>query len=671
MRRRLILVLGLTLLGMLAILTGATRLILLRSFSELERRYVEKDVERALNAVRADMAALSRTANDWAAWDDTYAFAGGGNPGFADENLYAEVFQNLHLSVMLFLDPAGCLFAAKAFDLTAGKEVPVPASIPAYLAGHRGFLCADSSSEGAVGIISLPEGNLVAASRPITNNAHTAPARGTLLMGRFLDAAEVRGLGERLGLSLALHAPDAPDAPDDFRAAPGKLAEAGPILVAPLGAARIAGYALLADAAGSPALVLRVDGPRDIAAQGQRSVLYLGGSLLVIALVFGLVVILTVERTILGRIIGLSRSVLALGAGSGPGRRVPVAGKDQVAYLGAAINGMLETVERSTRSSEAFLAAIPDTIFRIDREGNIIDARSPSNLPLVEAADTLVGHGTEEIAQLYPFISPQHLERTIEATGRALATGQPQALELELELDGRQRCFEERIVASGQDEAIAILRDVTAEKRAEKAQAQEVLLREIHHRVKNNLQVISSLLALQAGTAADPQTRSLLRESQDRVRSMALIHEKLYQSGAERGVSFAEYARDLAAHLRHSYAGNAGPVDLAVDVEELSLDMDVSVPCGLLINELVSNALKHAFPQGRKGTVRLSLHRAGDGTLRLAVSDDGVGLPEGLDVRSPRTLGLRIVNILAAQIRATLEAGPGPGTTITLVFPAP
>ena len=119
MRRRLILVLGLTLLGMLAILTVATRVILLRSFADLEHRYVEKDVERALNTVRADMAALSSTANDWAAWDDTYAFAGGRNPGFAEENLYDGVFQNLHLSVMLFLDTAGSVFAGKAFDLAA------------------------------------------------------------------------------------------------------------------------------------------------------------------------------------------------------------------------------------------------------------------------------------------------------------------------------------------------------------------------------------------------------------------------------------------------------------------------------------------------------------------------------------------------------------------------
>ena len=304
-------------------------------------------------------------------------------------------------------------------------------------------------------------------------------------------------------------------------------------------------------------------------------------------------------------------------------------GKDQIAYLGAAINGMLDAAERSARSSEAFLDAVPDTIFRIDRDGSIIDARSPARLPLVEAADALVGQGTEEIAQLYPFISPERLERTIEATARALATGVPQALAFEVELDGRQRWFEERIVASGENEAVALVRDVSAVRRAEQAERQEVLLREIHHRVKNNLQVISSLLALQAGTAADPHTRSLLKESQDRVRSMALIHEKLYQAGAERGVSFAEYARDLAAHLRHSYAGDSGQVDLDVEVEDLSLDMDISVPCGLIINELVSNSLKHAFPGGRAGRVLLGLHREAGGAIRLSVRDDGVGLPGG------------------------------------------
>ena len=196
-----------------------------------------------------------------------------------------------------------------------------------------------------------------------------------------------------------------------------------------------------------------------------------------------------------------------------------------------------------------------------------------------------------------------------------------------------------------------------------------MLLKEIHHRVKNNLQVISSLLALQA-SSADEKTRALLSESRDRVRSMALIHEKLYPSGDVQGISFAGYVRDLAAHLRHSYAGNSGPVELGTDVEEMTLSMDVSVPCGLIINELLSNSLKYAFPDGRRGTIAVTLRRAEGSRVVLTISDDGIGFPRGIDIRNPGTLGLRIVNILVEQLRGTLKMNWGPGTSFTISFPS-
>jgi len=663
----MILVLSLTLLGMLAILTATTRFILLDSFADLEHRYMEKDVERALNALRSDLAVLDGTALDWAAWDDTYAFAASRDSRFAEANLSDDVFSYLRLNVMVFLDTEGKLILGKAYGLQPGRTASFLDSLLERLSQQPEFLQNDPAGAGAV--VRVAQAPLLLVSRPITDNTRKAPARGSLLMGRLLDPAEVQRLGERLGLSLAIASADDPAAPPDIREAPARLASAGPILIAALNRSRIAGYALIPTGEDAPGLVLRVDGPRDIAAQGMRNILYLVASLLLIAVVFGIVVILYIEKTVLSRILALSRGVLALGSESEPGKRVSIEGRDQVAYLGAAVNGMLDALEKSTRRNEAFLDAIPDTIFRIDREGNIIDARSPTRLPLVEAADALVGKGAEEILLLYPFISPERLERSIEATTRALATGAPQSMEFEVEMEGTRRFFRERIVASGDNEAIALVRDVTASKQAEEAQRKEILLREIHHRVKNNLQVISSLLALQAGAASDPHTRSMLGESRDRVRSMALIHEKLYQTGAERGVTFAEYARDLAAHLRHSYAGDGGPVEIEIDVADLALDMDLSVPCGLIINELLSNALKHAFPDGRSGRIRLGMRRAEGATLVLSVSDDGIGFPQEIDLRAPRTLGLRIVNILAAQIRASLDLGPGPGTTITLTFP--
>lgn len=666
----MILVLSLTLIGMLAILTATTRLILRDSFTLLERRYMEKDVTRVLKAVQGELSVMASTANDWAAWDETYAFARTGSLRYIEDNLADATLANLRLNIILFVDRDGKMIFGKAIDLEENEEMPFPESLLATLAKDPALLVRETG-ERASGLLRLPQGPLLAVSQPITNNTETAPSRGLLLMGRFLGPAEVRRLAERLDLSLAIVPPDDPAAPADIRDAPARLSAGDPVLVTPLAPNTVAGYALIPAGEGVPGVVVRVEGPRDIALQGMRSFTYFFVCLVAIGVVFGLVVIVYVERTILSRVIALGRGVLALGSGGEPGRRVAIEGKDQIAYLGAAVNGMLDALEKSTRRSEAFLDAIPDTIFRIDRDGSIIDARSPAKLPLVEAANALVGKGTEEILLLYPFISPERLERSIEATAAALATGVPQTMEFDVEVNGMRRFFEERIVASGENEAIALVRDVTAQKRAEEAQRKEVLLKEIHHRVKNNLQVISSLLALQAGATSDPHTRSLLRESQDRIHSMALIHQKLYQTGAERGVTFAEYARDLAAHLRHSYAGDSQAVDVEVDVADVSLDMDVSVPCGLIINELLSNALTHAFPGGRKGRVLLGLHRAEGDTLVLTVSDDGIGFPADIDVRAPRTLGLRIVNILAAQIKGSLSIQNEPGTTFTLVFPAP
>jgi len=665
----MILVLSLTLIGMLAILTATTRLILLESFTLLERRYVEKDVSRVLKTIRSDLSVIASTANDWAAWDETYAFARTGSLRYVEDNLTYTDFANLRVNIMLFVDREGRKIFGKAFDLDEDREVPFPESLLPWLLENPAFLGDEAGGERS-SVASLPEGPLLTVSQPITDNTRTAPSRGSLIMGRFLGPAEVRRLGDRLDLSLAIFPPDDPTAPADIRDAPARLASGDPVLVAPLTRETVAGYTLLPAGEGSPSLVVRVEGPRDIALQGMRSFGYFFLCLAAIGVVFGVVVIVYVERTILSRVIALGRGVLALGSEGEQGRRVAIEGKDQIAYLGAAVNGMLDALEKSTRRNEAFLDAIPDTIFRIDRDGTIIDARSPAKLSLVEAANALVGKDTEEILLLYPFISPERLERSIEATATALATGAPQTMEFDVEVNGTRRFFEERIVASGENEAIALVRDVTAQKRAEEEQRKEILLKEIHHRVKNNLQVISSLLALQAGAASDPHTRSLLRESQDRIRSMALIHEKLYQTGAERGVTFAEYARDLAAHLRHSYAGDSEAVDVEVDVAELSLDMDVSVPCGLIINELLSNALKHAFPGGRKGRVRLGLRRGEGDTLVLTVSDDGIGFPSDIDVRAPRTLGLRIVNILAAQIGGSLDLRTAGGTTFTLAFPA-
>jgi two-component sensor histidine kinase/CHASE1-domain containing sensor protein len=198
----------------------------------------------------------------------------------------------------------------------------------------------------------------------------------------------------------------------------------------------------------------------------------------------------------------------------------------------------------------------------------------------------------------------------------------------------------------------------------------EVLLKEVHHRVKNNLQVICSLLNLQAGDIPEPQTREMFTDSQQRVRSMALVHEKLYQAEDLARIDFAEYVRSLATYLIRSYRPAATPITLRVEGAEVFLEVDKAVPCGLIVNELVSNALKHAFPAGRRGEICISLRAETKKHLILRVSDDGVGFPSGLDFRQTRSLGLQLVTTLIEQLQGTIELQHHSGTTFQLRFPA-
>ena len=201
----------------------------------------------------------------------------------------------------------------------------------------------------------------------------------------------------------------------------------------------------------------------------------------------------------------------------------------------------------------------------------------------------------------------------------------------------------------------------------------EVLLREIHHRVKNNLQIIQSMLNLQVASISDAHAIELHKESQNRVHSMALIHEKLYQSESLSRIDFAEYVDGLLANLFQSYGVSERSVRPRVTVGGVALDVDTVIPCALIINELVSNSLKHAFPAAwrranQPGEIRIDLHPGSDGGLVLSVADNGVGLPEGFEPDRCVSLGLQLVSVLSRQLRGTLEVCGRGGAAFTISF---
>jgi len=198
----------------------------------------------------------------------------------------------------------------------------------------------------------------------------------------------------------------------------------------------------------------------------------------------------------------------------------------------------------------------------------------------------------------------------------------------------------------------------------------EVLLKEVHHRVKNNLQVISSLLYLQANSLHDGPAREVLRESRERVNSIALVHEQLYRSANFSAIDFGEHLRELAANVAYSYGAARRGIGLEMRVMEVTLQLDVAIPASLIFNELLSNAFKHAFPERRTGRVEVTLSRDGPEDLVLRVSDDGVGLPEEFDWKRPTTLGLKIVHNLTEQIHGRIAVESTVGSTFLVSFVA-
>ena len=202
-------------------------------------------------------------------------------------------------------------------------------------------------------------------------------------------------------------------------------------------------------------------------------------------------------------------------------------------------------------------------------------------------------------------------------------------------------------------------------------QEKEVLLQEVHHRVKNNLQVISSLLDLQSQHVRDDRSLEMLRDSRNRVRSMALIHESLYHSKDVAQIDFADYMRDLSANLFGSYRIQVETIELHTKIDGITLAVDTAIPCGLIINELVSNALKYAFPAGREGEIVVEMRADHNGGVVLTVADNGVGFPSEVDFRDTSSLGLQLVNTLVRQLRGTIELTGGGGTRFEIAFSAP
>lgn len=325
----------------------------------------------------------------------------------------------------------------------------------------------------------------------------------------------------------------------------------------------------------------------------------------------------------------------------------------------------------------AFMEAAPDAIVIVGAGGRIVTVNGLALAMFGYARSELAG---AEIEILVPdrYHAAHHQERDNYAraprtrpmgAGRQLTGRRRDGVEFPVEISLSPFVIGERKLV------VSIVRDISERRRAEQIieaslREKEALLKEIHHRVKNNLQVTSSLLRLQAALIVDPATREMFDETQGRIRSMALVHEKLYQASDLSQIDFGEYVGTLSDLLIRSSLADPSAVTFAVVGGPIFFSIDVAIPCGLIANELLSNALKHGFPAGRRGKVLVTLDESPEGMITIEISDDGVGLQAGGGLKRTDTLGLQIVRSLVNQLDGTFDLEPGDGTRARVSFPA-
>ncbi|MFW6359229.1 MAG: adenylate/guanylate cyclase domain-containing protein [Chroococcales cyanobacterium] len=354
-RQKTLLLISIILAGLITVLYASLSTILLGSFKELEQRNTRRDVQRVLEAFEAEVNQLSQVTRDYAAWDDTYVFIEDRNEAFVQANLVPTIFDNLKINLLLLVNKTGTTVFAKGYDLEAGESVAIPSSLQEALSPESVLLTHPNPDSRAKGILLMPEGAVIIASQPIVTSEREGPVRGSLLMGRNLDMKRLQQLEQQTQLSLEAFRLDSPQLTPKLELIGSRLEEIAneteepvqdPILTEILNQNIIAGYTVLNDIYGQPALLLQVNVPREIYHQGQKALRYLIISLLAVSIVFGVAIMLLLERVVLSRLTTLSHDVKEIGNRYDLSMRVKVKGRDELTTLAKTINWMLENLDK-------------------------------------------------------------------------------------------------------------------------------------------------------------------------------------------------------------------------------------------------------------------------------------------------------------------------------------
>jgi len=664
-------------MALILVLFVISQTIFISTFNEHERQYTSLEVKDVNYTINYEISSLKRINTDWAEWDEAYSFVEGENPDFIETNLRPETFSRLNLNLMIFMDKDRQIIYGRVFNLKENRELKLPANLNKTLS-YDNPLISFNSSAGNSGFIITPYGPMIISSHPILRGSGSGPFQGTLIMGRFLDQSELNRLSVITNSSVSLEKYNGPNLSTDFKAARSSITNNNPIYIQEAGPDYIAGYTVLDDVYGNPALILKTEIPRIIYQDYQSSIIYLMISLVLLGLLFGLLTLYYLDKNLLNRLDKIVSGIVTIGKTKDLSQRVFSNGNDELADLGLSINEMLDSLEKSENnlkeSEKRYRNIFENTgtsMVILDKNLDISMANKEFkkvlnsfevNLESKNWNDFIIAEGDKIKDYHYKMLE-----------GRKLGNF-PQSYELELK--NRSGKIGDFLATfnniPGKKKILVSLIDISDRKKAENEikeslKEKEALLREIHHRVKNNMQIISSLLSLQSNEVSDREMLKFYKETENRLHAMALVHENLYQSTDLSHIDLEGYLENLVEDLIYSYGGSISSIQTDIEVPKIELNLETAIPLGLIINELVSNSIKHAFPEN-KGTVKIKLDIDPDQNLDLMVGDNGVGLPEDINIGSIQKFGLKLVQALTSQLDGELTIEGKTGTCFHIKF---
>lgn len=348
LRQKTLLIIVLTLVSMVVLLVGASQFIVLDSYRQLEDDDTQQNVQRAKNAIQVNLQDLQKSTVDYGAWDETWQFAQGRYPEHPEINLHEDVFKTIQTDILIVLDVEGTVIYDAEFDTSTDELVPLSQEVIDNVLAFPSFINYQETNQSTSGIVLFNNTPLFVASAPIITSLRTGPITGTFIWGRYLDRGQIAELAETLKLSLEIYPINSPRLPDDFAQAQSQLSSANATYIDPLSDNRVAGYAVMNDLAGNPALLIRVDQPRDIYEQGQRTLLYFALALVGIGIVVGVTMWTLVDRVLVKRLTRFGMTVQAIGEHGDLSERVTLSGTDEITTLGQEINAMLGALEKTT-----------------------------------------------------------------------------------------------------------------------------------------------------------------------------------------------------------------------------------------------------------------------------------------------------------------------------------